>query len=161
MRNMTVSTAGGALSEAPPLSRRSVFGGIAAAPALALPALAAQQPASQKEIAKRVRDLAGEMSKLLASLDGGGWKVEVKPALAGVWQYELERTDLDVTVRLQQALTVVSATGSPKDRLKLLVAEIGKALGDTAELEGGLWQLVLFGNASEVTHKQVSRIRRI
>lgn len=108
MRNAPVRAAGGALPEAVSLSRRSVFGGLAASPMLALPALAAQEPASQKEIAQRVRDLAGEMSELLAAVDSGGWKIEVKPALSGVWRYELERTDLDATVRLQQALTAAA-----------------------------------------------------
>lgn len=106
MRNITVSTAGGALPEVVGLSRRSVFGGIAAAPALALPALAAQEPAPQKEIAQRLRELAGEMSELLAALDGGGWQVEVKPALAGTWRYELERVDLSARIRLDQGLTM-------------------------------------------------------
>lgn len=108
MRNTPVRAAGGALPEAVSLSRRFVFGGIASAPALALPALASQEPASQKEIAQRVRELAGQMSELLTELDGGGWQVEVLPALSGIWRYELERTDLDANVRLHRSLTTAA-----------------------------------------------------
>jgi hypothetical protein len=75
---------------------------------MALPASAAQAPATQTDISDRVRALAGEMSNLLAMLDDRGWRVEVRPARSGIWQYEFERLDLDANVRLQRAMTTAA-----------------------------------------------------
>lgn len=74
------------------ISRRSAIVGALAAPiaGFAKAAPAAARPLTQAEIVGKVRELAEQLSVLLADLDEGQWEVRVSPPFKGLPLYSID-----------------------------------------------------------------------
>lgn len=71
----------------PRINRRAILGGIAAAPVVALPAVACAATENPRE---RILRLAEELSMALGELEGEYWEFKVRPAHGGLPNIHVE-----------------------------------------------------------------------
>lgn len=106
-------------------SRRTVFAGAMPAPFAALPGASAPAPQSPRDIARRVRALAEEMSTLLGVLDNGEWEVRVGPPLNGGPLYDVQ------PVAWRGGEAAPADLARYRDFLRYELQALGAEIGDT------------------------------